>query len=157
MEKRLILSTLTSENNNRTRASEILGISELLDRKPKQLSGGQRQRIAIARAILKDPPVLLLDEATSNLDIFHSLSILGTIGRRVREQGLTVVAALHDLNLAGFFCDQLIFLRQGRLLCQGGVDEVLQADIIRQVYGVDARVRLDEFSGCRQVSYRVSD
>jgi iron complex transport system ATP-binding protein len=135
---------------------EELGIAALADRQVTNLSGGEKQRVAVARALVQDPEVLLLDEATSNLDIFHSLSILGTIGRRVREQGLTVVAALHDLNLAGYFCDQLIFLRRGRLLCQGGVDEVLQADVIRQVYGVDARVRLDEFSGCRQVSYRVS-
>jgi len=68
-----------------------------------------------------------------------------------------VVAALHDLNLAGFFCDQLIFLKKGRLLYQGTVDEVLHPDVIRKVYGVDARVREDAFSGCSQVSYRISD
>lgn len=64
-----------------------------------------------------------------------------------------MIAALHDLNLATFFCDQLIFLKKGRLLYQGAIDEVLQAEVIRDVYGVDAHVRLDEFSGCRQVSY----
>ncbi len=132
-----------------------LGITALANRPVTHLSGGEKQRVAVARALAQDPEVLLLDEATSNLDIFHSLSILGTIGRRVREQGLTVIAALHDLNLAGFFCDQLIFLRQGKLLHQGSVDEVLQAEVIREVYGVEAQVRLDEFSGCRQVSYRV--
>ncbi len=134
---------------------EEMGITELADRPVTRLSGGEKQRVAVARALAQDPEILLLDEATSNLDIYHSLSILGTIRSRVREQGLTVVAALHDLNLAGFFCDQLIFLRQGQLLRQGSVAEVLRADVIRQVYGVDARVRSDAFSGCPQVSYRV--
>ena len=136
---------------------EELGIAALAGRPVTNLSGGEKQRVAVARALAQDPEVLLLDEATSNLDIYHSLSILGTIGRRVREQGLTVVAALHDLNLAGFFCDQLIFVRQGRLLHQGTVEAVLQAQVIREVYGVEARVRPDPFSGCSQVSYRVPE
>lgn len=134
---------------------EELGITGLADRPVTQLSGGEKQRVAVARALAQDPEVLLLDEATSNLDIFHSLSILGTIRNRVKQQGLTVIAALHDLNLAGFFCDQLIFLRQGQLLHQGSVAEVLQAGVIQEVYGVDAMVRFDAFSGCRQVSYKI--
>ena len=134
---------------------EEMEVAAFADRPVTRLSGGEKQRVAVARALAQDPEVLLLDEATSNLDIFHSLSILGTIRNRVHEQGLTVIAALHDLNLAGFFCDQLIFLKQGKLLHQGTVDEVLQAEVIREVYGVDARVRQDEFSGCSQVSYRV--
>jgi len=132
-----------------------LGITALADRPVTRLSGGEKQRVAVARALVQNPEVLLLDEATSNLDIFHSLSILETIGRRVDKQGLTVIAALHDLNLATFFCDQLIFLQQGRLVCRGPLDEILQADIIQQVYGVQARVRDDAFSGTRQVSYRI--
>ena len=132
-----------------------MGVDTLADRPVTRLSGGEKQRVAVARALVQDPEVLLLDEATSNLDIYHSLSILGLIRRRVREQGLTVVAALHDLNLAGFFCDQLIFLKKGKLLYQGTVDEVLHPDVIHQVYGVDAQVREDAFSGCPQVSYRI--
>jgi len=133
-----------------------LAITALADRPVTRLSGGEKQRVAVARALVQNPEVLLLDEATSNLDIFHSLSILDTIGRRVREQGLTVITALHDLNLATSFCDQLIFLKQGRLVCRGPLDEVLQADIIHEVYGVHARVHDDAFSGSRQVSYRLS-
>ena len=133
-----------------------LGIAALADRPVTRLSGGEKQRVAVARALAQDPEVLLLDEATSNLDIFHSLSILDTIGRRMREQGLTVVTALHDLNLATFFCDHLIFLKQGRLVCQGPLDKVLRTDIIHRVYGVEAQIRDDAFSGSKQVSYRLS-
>ncbi len=134
---------------------EELSIAALSDRPVTQLSGGEKQRVAVARALAQDPEILLLDEATSNLDIFHSLSILGTIDRRVREQGLTVIAALHDLNLAGFFCDSLLFLKQGEILYQGAMDDILQSEVIREVYGVEAVVRQDDFSGSRQVSYRV--
>ena len=135
---------------------EELGIGAFADRPVTRLSGGEKQRVAVARALAQDPEVLLLDEATSNLDIFHSLSILGTIRDRIREQGLTVVAALHDLNLATFFCDRLIFIKNGRMVCQGPINEVLRAEIIHEVYGVEAEVRQDAFSGCSQVSFRVS-
>ena len=133
---------------------EEMGVAEFTNRSVTQLSGGEKQRVAVARALTQTPEVLLLDEATSNLDIYHSLSILGLIQRRVRKQGLTVVAAIHDLNLAAFFCDNLFFLKDGQLICQGETNEVLRADVIREVYGVDAQVRLDEFSGCNQVSYK---
>lgn len=134
---------------------EEMEVAALADRPVTRLSGGEKQRVAVARALAQDPEVLLLDEATSNLDIFHSLSILGTLGRRIREQGLTVVAALHDLNLATFFCDRLIFLKNGRVMHQGPIGEVLRAETIREVYGVQARVRQDDFSGCRQVSFKI--
>ncbi len=131
-----------------------LGIDALADRPVTRLSGGEKQRVAVARALAQEPQVLLLDEATSNLDIFHTLSILGAIRRRVREKGLTVIAALHDLNQASFFCDWLLFLKQGRMVCRGEIDEVLRPDVISDVYGVQAQVVFNNFSGCRQVSFR---
>ena len=133
---------------------EELEITALAGRPVTRLSGGEKQRVAVARALAQNPEVLVLDEATSNLDVFHSLSILGAIRKRVESGNLSVVAAIHDLNLAAFFCDQLLFLRKGRLLYQGAVNEVLQAGIIHDVYGVEAAVRDDSFAGCRQVSFR---
>jgi iron complex transport system ATP-binding protein len=134
---------------------EEMGVAGFAARSVTRLSGGEKQRVAVARALVQDPEVLLLDEATSNLDIYHSMSILALIRRRVAEQGLTVVAAIHDLNLAAAFCDELIFLKKGRIICQGPGDEVLRPDIIQKVYGVEARVRKDAFSACNQVSYRL--
>ncbi len=133
-----------------------MGVADFAHRPVTCLSGGEKQRVAVARALVQTPEVLLLDEATSNLDIYHSLSILGLIRQRVQKQGLTVVAALHDLNLAAFFCDELIFLKNGCLICQGSTDAVLQPDIIQEVYGVEAEVRQDAFSGCRQVSFKTT-
>jgi ABC-type cobalamin/Fe3+-siderophores transport system ATPase subunit len=132
-----------------------MGVDGFAARSVIRLSGGEKQRVAVARALVQDPEVLLLDEATSNLDIYHSLSILALIRRRVVEQGLTVVAAIHDLNLAAYFCDELIFLKNGRIICQGPTDEVLRPDVIQEVYGVEAQVREDTFSSCNQVSYRL--
>ncbi|MCI5165670.1 MAG: ABC transporter ATP-binding protein [Candidatus Electrothrix sp. GM3_4] len=134
---------------------EEMGVDRFATRSVTRLSGGEKQRVAVARALVQDPEVLLLDEATSNLDIYHSLSILALIRHRVAEQGLTVVAAIHDLNLAAYFCDELIFLKNGRIVCQGSTDEVLRPDVIQEVYGVEAQVREDIFSACNQVSYRL--
>jgi len=135
-------------------AMDVMGIAALADRQVTQLSGGEQQRVAVARALAQDTEVLLLDEATSNLDVYHSLSILSTLRGRMKEQGLTIVAALHDLNQAAFFCDRLLFVKQGRLVCEGPVDKVLRSEIIKEVYGVEARVRHDDFANCRQVSFR---
>lgn len=132
-----------------------MGVDGFAARSVTRLSGGEKQRVAVARALVQAPEVLLLDEATSNLDIYHSLSILALIRRRVVAQGLTVVAAIHDLNLAASFCDELIFLKHGRIICQGPTDEVLRPDVIEEVYGVEAQVREDAFSACNQVSYRL--
>ncbi len=134
-----------------------LAIDGLDNRPVNRLSGGEKQRVAVARALAQEPEVLLLDEATSNLDIFHTLSIIGAVRSRVREEGLTVIAAMHDLNQAAFFCDRLLFLQHGRLISHGLIDEVLRSDVIDEVYGVQAQVVYNDYSGCRQVSFRASD
>jgi len=132
-----------------------MGVAGLAERPVTQLSGGEKQRVATARALVQEPEALLLDEATSNLDIRHSLSILSLLRRRVDEQGLTVVAALHDLNLAGLFCDELLFLKDGQVVCHGETEAVLCPEIIHEVYGVQAQVRQDAFTGCLQVSCKM--
>ncbi|WP_457573242.1 ABC transporter ATP-binding protein [Desulfolithobacter sp.] len=136
------------------RTMEEFGIDHLADRPVTRLSGGEKQRVAVARALVQEPRVLLLDEATSNLDIYHTLAILDVIRGRIRDQGLTVVAALHDLNLAAWFCDELVFLKEGRMTSRGRVDQVLVPEIIDEVYGVCSRVRQDRFTGGLQVSFK---
>ena len=131
------------------------GIAELAERPVTRLSGGEKQRVAVARALTQRPEVLLLDEATSNLDIHHSLEILHLIRRRFARGGLQVVAVMHDLNLASFFCDHLIFLKEGRVLRQGPTAEVLTPETIAAVYGVEAEVRANPFTNSRQVSFRL--
>jgi iron complex transport system ATP-binding protein len=136
-------------------ALRVTGITALADRPVTRLSGGEKQRVAVARALAQQPTVLLLDEATSNLDIHHSLEILQLIRQRFEQKGMQVIAVMHDLNLASFFCDHLIFLKQGQVVCQGPTEEVLTPETIATVYGVEAEVTPNSFTNCRQVSFRL--
>ena len=100
------------------------------------LSGGERQRVTIARALAQQPSVLLLDEPTNHLDVRHQLSIM----ERVRRLGITVVATLHDIQLAARTCDRLAVLSAGRIVAQGTPEEVVTPDTIARAYGVAATV-----------------
>ena len=131
------------------------GIAALADRPVTRLSGGEKQRVAVARALAQRPTVLLLDEATSNLDIHHSLELFHLIRERFEQQAMQVVAVMHDLNLAASFCDHLVFLKEGQVVCQGPTDEVLTPATISAVYGVEAEVTASAFTNCRQVSFRL--
>jgi iron complex transport system ATP-binding protein len=94
-----------------------------------------------------------MDEPTSHLDINHALAVLRVAEARVREQGRTVVAVMHDLNLAAAFCDHLVFIKDGRLHAAGPTEEVLESGCLGQVFGVEAKVAWDDFAGSRVVVY----
>jgi iron complex transport system ATP-binding protein len=113
------------------------------------LSGGERQRLHIARALAQQPSILLLDEPTNHLDIGHQISLL----HLVREQKLTVVAALHDLNHAAMFCDRIAVMKGGNLVALGSPREVLDAQRIKRVFGVDVEIEHEGVSGCH-IRYR---
>lgn len=115
-------------------ALEAAGASHLAGRSFPTLSGGERQRILIARALAQEPRVLVLDEPTNHLDIAQQLDVLSL----VRDSGLTVLTALHDLNLAAAHCDLLYVLDHGALVAGGPPHEVLTPDLLAQVFGVRA-------------------
>src|SRR4051812_44920415 len=104
-----------------------------------ELSGGERQRVLIARALAQQPRLLLLDEATAHLDLKHQTATLD-IARRLARSGLTVIAALHDLNLAALYADRLALLREGALLICNTPERVLTPTWLRQAYDVEAVV-----------------
>lgn len=136
-------------------AMSAAGIVNLADRPVTNLSGGEKQRVAVARALTQQPAVLLLDEATSNLDIHHSLEILHLIRRQFETRSMQVVAVMHDLNLAALFCDYLVFLHNGEVAIQGATKDVLTAETIQAVYGVEAEVQESAFTQSRQVCFRL--
>ncbi|WP_369076874.1 ABC transporter ATP-binding protein [Paractinoplanes ovalisporus] len=103
------------------------------------LSGGERQRVAIARALAQDPEVLLLDEPTNHLDIRHRFALLETLS----NMPVTVVAALHDLDLAAQYCTQVVLLTEGRVVATGPSSSVLTPARIAEVFGVTAQVTTD--------------
>ncbi len=135
-------------------AMDLADVRDFAHAPVTELSGGERQRVMFARALAQDTPVLLLDEATSSLDIRHSLALLDSVRTGVNERGKTVISVFHDINLAALFCDRLLLMSEGRLHSQGTVDDVLNAEAIREVYRVEARVQDEPFSGARQVFFR---
>ena len=120
-------------------AMDRLGVSHLRGRFLNQLSGGERQKVMLARALAQRPKVLLLDEPTSSLDIQNQYHVLQIVQDICREDGITAVVVIHDLNLALRFCDRFLLLRQGSVYRCGGQD-ILDRQALKDVYHVDAEI-----------------
>lgn len=114
-------------------------VAELADRPVAALSGGQRQRVWIAMTLAQQTPILLLDEPTTYLDPAHQLEILTLLGR-LRDEGKTVVAVLHDLNQAARYADHVIAMRDGQIVEAGTPRDVIDADLVARVFGMDCVV-----------------
>ncbi|AKR55641.1 histidinol phosphatase [Devosia sp. H5989] len=115
-------------------AIELLQLRPLETRAFRTLSGGERQRTLVARALVQQPAVLVLDEPTNHLDIHHQLQLL----RFVRSLGITVVAALHDLNLAAMFCDRIAMLHKGEMVAAGTPEAVLTEANLASIFRIEA-------------------
>ncbi|SDC41098.1 ABC transporter ATP-binding protein [Actinokineospora iranica] len=126
-----------------------MDITHLATRSVLTLSGGERQRVLMARALVQEPAVLVLDEPTNHLDVRHQIELLGFL----RRCGLTVLVALHDLNLAAATCDRIAVLRSGALVACGTPAEVLTTGLVRSVFGVDATVVTHPRTGVLQLLY----
>lgn len=129
----------------------LLDIHHLRERSITNLSGGERQRVIVARALAQDTDVLMLDEATSNLDIQHTIDIMRVLRNRVEQTELTVVAAIHDLNLAAAFCDELLVLKNKTLHLSGPVRSILTADLVKEVFSVEATI--DNHDGYPRIAF----
>lgn len=119
---------------------ELLGLKEIALRDYDRLSGGQQQKVIMARALAQEARILLLDEPTSDLDIRYQLEVMGITRHLVKEKGLSAIVAIHDLNLAGRFCDRILMLSEGVITAAGTPREVLTPERIAAVYGVEASV-----------------
>ncbi|TAL35035.1 MAG: ABC transporter ATP-binding protein [Spirochaetes bacterium] len=114
-------------------AIETSGIAHLARRPMTGLSGGERQLAFIARALAQGSPVILLDEPVTHLDIRHAAQVMDLLHARA-SQGTTVIAALHDINMASDYCDRIIALREGALFAQGAPREVVRYDLIETLF-----------------------
>ncbi|MFJ8691404.1 ABC transporter ATP-binding protein [Streptomyces roseolilacinus] len=130
-------------------ALEAVDAADLADRPFDRLSGGERQRVLIARALAQQPSLLVLDEPTNHLDVRHQLDVLGVL----RRLPATVLVALHDLNLAAYYCDRLYVLRDGGVTASGAPAEVLTAELLADVYGVAAEVAVHPRTGAPLVTF----
>jgi len=138
-------------------AMEMTGVAHLAERSIGALSGGEKQRVVIARAICQQPEIMLLDEPTANLDIGYQSMLLELTARLNRRQGITVIAAIHDINLAVHHFNNFILLAGGSILAAGRADEVITPENIKKSYGVEATVFRHPLNGVLQVSLAKSD
>jgi iron complex transport system ATP-binding protein len=122
------------------KAIALTEINHLHERGMKELSGGERQLAFLARALAQEPQVLLLDEPTAHLDIGHQIQIMDLLKKLNRDNSLTILVVLHDLNLAGLYCEKLILLHDGRLHRMGLPKSVLAEDVIAEVYRTSVTV-----------------
>lgn len=132
------------------RAAAATGVLDRLEQPYSTLSGGERQRVQIARALAQEPEVLLLDEPTNHLDVRHQLDVL----RLVRDAEITAIAALHDLNLAAAYCDEIVVLANGRVVSAGPPAAVITEELVAEVYGVKAFVEPHRVTGALTVVWQ---
>lgn len=133
----------TESRHDRAVARSVLDrldLSAFVDRPLGTLSGGEQQRLVIARALATEAPILLLDEPTSALDIGHQQQALELVARLRRDEGLTVISAMHDLTLAGMYADQLVLLHEGSAVASGSAAQVLSPETLAEFYGVRVTV-----------------
>ncbi|GGM22552.1 ABC transporter ATP-binding protein [Promicromonospora citrea] len=132
------------------------GAHELADREVGTLSGGERQRVHLARALAQEPRLLLLDEPTNHLDVAAQLGAMRVL-RELAADGVTVVTALHDLNLAAATCDHVVLLASGRVVAAGPVADVLVPEVLEPIYGVRVDVLTHPRTGRPVLSFDLTD
>lgn len=130
---------------------ERLQLQELQHRSIDRLSGGERQRVALGKVMAQQPRLLLLDEPTTYLDIGYQVQMMEWIRSWQQESGLTVVAVLHELNLAAQYCDRLLMLQEGRVVGAGKPAEVIRSELLEQVYRTQPIVLSHPVSGVPQI------
>jgi iron complex transport system ATP-binding protein len=128
------------------RAMQFTDTVKLADRQVNELSGGEKQRVLLARALAQEPKILVLDEPTSYLDLNYQIEIMELLVRLRRDYGLTIVMVMHDLNLASRYCDYLIVVKAGYIHAIGTPQQVINAPMIKEVYGCEVRVEYPDSS-----------
>ena len=114
------------------KAMDSVGISDMSARKLSQMSGGEIQRVLIAKALAQEPELILMDEPTNHLDVKYKIALMRTL----QAYGKTVIIVLHDLSLAIQYCDNVVVMVEGRVLTQGTAREIMQPDLLEQIFGV---------------------
>jgi len=117
-------------------------VDALSERPLDSLSGGQRQRAWIAMVLAQDADIVMLDEPTTYLDLSHQIELMKLM-QEMNKKGKTLIVVLHDLNQACRYCDELVVLKEGKLICQGSPDEVFTQTLLKQVFSLDAHIMAD--------------
>ena len=123
-------------------AMDYLGLSGLAGRYLDELSGGQRQRAFVAMVLCQDTDYVLLDEPLNNLDMKHAVGMMQLLRRTADELGKTVVVVVHDINFASCYSDHIVAMKDGKVLCQGSPEQIIDTDCLRDVYDMDVAVEV---------------
>ena len=128
-------------------ALDLTGLSDLRQRAADTLSGGQRQRVWIAMALAQDTELILLDEPTTYLDLVHQLEVLKLLQKLNEQAGKTIALVIHELNMAARFADNMVAVRQGKIVAQGTSDQIMSPGILQEVFEIDAVIGKDPRTG----------
>jgi len=128
-------------------ALSLTGLTNFSDKPIDELSGGQRQRVWIAMLLAQETPIMLLDEPTTHLDIAHQIEVLDLLKELTRQHNRTIVMVLHDINLAVRYADNLIAMRDGKIKNSGEPRNVVTAQMIHDVFSIQAQILQDPVSG----------
>ncbi|MEV0087142.1 ABC transporter ATP-binding protein [Saccharopolyspora sp. NPDC050642] len=142
----------TSEEDERAVAEAMTaaGVAELAERPVAELSGGQRQRVWVAMVLAQQTPYLLLDEPTSFLDIAHQYQLL-TLLAKLRDEGRTIIAVLHDINQACRYADHLVAMKDGRVVAEGAAADIVDETLLEDVFDLPSIVVPDPLTGTPMV------
>jgi len=131
------------------RAIEACDLGGLAGRPVAELSGGEQKRVAIARALAQEAPILVLDEAAAHLDVRHSIALHELVRRELERRAIACVAVLHDLNAAARYADHVALLKNGQMVAEGAVEEVMTYRRLRDAFETDLYVGVNELDGAR--------
>ncbi|XRQ05628.1 ABC transporter ATP-binding protein [Actinomadura welshii] len=142
-----LLSTWSREDERAVAAAmKAAGVTDLAERAVESLSGGQRQRVWVAMVLAQETSYLLLDEPTTFLDITHQYQLLALLAR-LRDEGRTIIAVLHDINQACRFADHLIAMRAGRVVAAGAPADIVDTALIKEVFDLSCVIVPDPVTG----------
>jgi len=140
------LNFLGFENENDVRkvreVLDELSISHLAKKRINEISGGELQKVILARSLVQESEIILLDEPNTHLDIKHQIQIFEILSS-LKQKGKTIIAVSHDINLASFYADRLIFIKDGKIRFDGDIYSVLREDIIEEIFEIENRVIFD--------------
>ncbi len=135
------------------KAMMLTDTAALSERLIGEVSGGERQRVLMAKSLAQETPALILDEATSAMDIHRKLQVFRVLDKLNREENLTVLAVMHDINLAALFCRRMIFLKEGIIEADSPTDEALTPEILEKVYKTQVLIGETGRPGKKQVMF----